>query len=239
VARAKRTERAEARRRYRNYLQTLDSGFEEPAEEETPPAKGARPVRQPAPAQPRPGQSVGMGQAFRLASRQPTYRDDLRYLPTLVLRTNAVWVPGAISLAGLVYALTRTDYNDGSIQLLLGAVLATPPLVQPMVAGFLAPRATWLAGAISGVITAVCLEIVVVYWFGPTRHLANVPASTVVVDGGNILGLTAQLLLAGVAFGALLGAASGWYKRFLGYLGAGGRNQRPAQKPASKRAARR
>jgi len=48
---------------------------------------------------------------------------------------------------------------------------------------------------------------------------------------------TVQVLVIGMSFGALLGAASGWYKRFLSMSwGAGGKPQRPApKKPAPKR----
>jgi hypothetical protein len=142
VARAKRTHRAEARRKFRAYQQmqaeTDEELEEEPAEDEP----RVRPSRREEAPVIKPGQRVGFGQAFKLASRPVHYIDDLKYTPTLITRTHAVWVPAAICLAGLVYGFTRSDYNDSSTSFVIGLILpvSAPPIVGPMVAGFFAPR---------------------------------------------------------------------------------------------------
>jgi hypothetical protein len=173
--------------------------------------------------------------AFKLAMRPVHYIDDLRYAPTLITRTNAIWIPALLSIAALAYGLTRTDYNDGSVSFILSFALAMPPLIQPMIAGFLAPRATWLAGLISSVISGICLLILFV-WYNE-GHLANLPAIAR-YSSGDYPGLAVYLLFTAVTFGSLLGAAAGWYKRFLTLAGAGGKRSQQrssAQKPAPRR----
>jgi hypothetical protein len=247
VARAKRTDRAEARRRYRAYLQTLAESEGALSEEEFAAGAKAAPKASRSAAAPvlRPGEKVGMFSALRLATRPVHYLDDLRFAPTLILKTNAIWPPALISLAGLAYGLTRTDYNDGSTQFLLSFVLLVPPLIQPMIAGFLAPRATWLAGIVAGAITGVCYEILYIWYFG-AGHLANAPVTgpnpSPHITGDLIPGFTFYVLVTSVTFGALLGAGSGWYKRFLSLAApaSNARSQRSgSSKPASRRPAAR
>ena len=218
VARAKRTDRSEARRRYRAYLQ--DQMEAEAAEgvagEELPAGhSGDRSARAASSAE-RPTQRVGFLGAFKAATRPVHYVDDLRYAPTLIFRTNAIWPGALLSLAALAFGLTRTDYNDGSIQIILSFVLSPVPMLQPMLAGFLAPRATWLAGIIASLISGICYEILII-WYA-SGHLANLPKGFV-VGSGDYAGLTVQMILTAVTFGALLGAGSGWYKRFLNLTG--------------------
>ncbi len=62
MARAKRTQRAEARRRYRNYLQQIEGEGEEPIEDEaSAPRASARAIRQDGAPVVRPGQKIRRG----------------------------------------------------------------------------------------------------------------------------------------------------------------------------------
>ena len=237
MARAKRTDRAESRRRYRAYLaDQADAQGVSTEDDDTPePQPTAKASRSAATPVIRPGERVGIVSAFRLALRPVHYFDDLRYAPTLILKTNAIWPPALISLVSLAYALTRTDYNDSSIQFLISFALPMTPLIQPMLAGFFAPRATWLAGIIASVISGFCFEIMIIWWF--SGHLGNVPANQRIASD-QYISLTLQVFLTALTFGALLGAASGWYKRFLNLAGGGGaRNQKRStpQKSAPRR----
>jgi len=239
VARAKRTDRAESRRRYRAYLadQADAQGVGSEDDDTLEPQPTAKASRSAATPVLRPGEKVGVVSAVRLAMRPVHYLDDLRYVPALVLRTNAIWPPALISIAALAYALTRNDYNDSSIQFILGFALPSTPLIQPMIAGFLAPRATWLAGIISAVISGLCFEIIILWW--GSGHVANVPDELRVLAGQPIP-LTLQVLFTALTFGAVLGASSGWYKRFLTLaVGGGAQNKKRStpQKPAPRRAA--
>jgi hypothetical protein len=218
VARAKRTDRAEARRRYRAYLvEQTETEAAKGGEDEEPSVRSAgdRPAKAAGPAG-RPAQRVGFLGAFKAATRPVHYVDDLRYAPTLIFRTNAIWPGALLSFVALAYGFTRTDYNDGSIQVVVNFVLPMVPMIQPMLAGFLAPRATWLAGIIASVISGICFEILII-WYA-SGHLANTPKDFG-VGSGAYTSLTLQVILSAITFGALLGAGSGWYKRFLNLTG--------------------
>jgi hypothetical protein len=238
VARAKRTDRAEARRQYRAYLAAqaeAEAEAVEGAEGEEPPARpsGDRSARAAVSAG-RPAQRVGFLGAFKGATRPVHYIDDLRYAPTLIFRTNAIWTGAALSVAALAFGFTRTDYNDGSISFLLSFVLMVP-MIQPMLAGFFAPRATWLAGIIASLISGICYEILTI-WYA-SGHLANMPPKVALVSGDWL-----QVIIACITFGALLGAGSGWYKRFLNLTGpvsAMAKQRAAAQKPGARRPAAR
>ena len=232
MARAKRTDRAEARRRYRAYLQAqMEAEDAQGVESGEPSARstGDRSARSAGSAisAGRPGQRVGFFGAFKAATRPVHYIDDLRYAPTLIFRTNAIWPGALLSVAAMVFGFTRNDYNDGTIPILVNFLIPMVPLIQPMLAGFLAPRATWLAGMIASVISGICFEILII-WYA-NGHLANTPPNFV-VRSGEYPGLTVQVIASAITFGALLGAGSGWYKRFLSLTG-------PASAMAQQRAA--
>ncbi len=215
MARAKRTERSEARRRYRAYLQEQAEREEAVSEEESEAAATAKPSRQaqksPATAPtPAPGQRVGFMQAMRVATRPVHYVDDLRFTPQLVLHSNAVWVPALISIAFAAYGLTRNDYNDPGIGFMLS--IAYPPIIQAVVSGFLAPRASWLAGLIAGAIGGIGASLVYTYLL--SGRLANTPSDKV-LQAGNIPLDVLQLVLNSVIISIALAAGSAWYKRFL------------------------
>ena len=272
MARAKRTDRAEARRKYRAYLQAQEeAGAEDSGEEgpiESTPASSGKPTRGPErKPQPtiQPGQRMGLFAAARAAYRQPHYLDDLRNIRALVFRTNAIWpvvvvcaVAGAYTVAGIDKS-GRT--NDPIIPSLVTFLFAPVPLLPPMLAGFLAPRSTWLAGLLASLIATLTLVGVIALTalrltsaggiptespsiqpsaitsvaasasasaaLSPAPSVTAVPspsagASAVPVDSGttgnspaDLVGVLVQLLVTSLAFGALMGAASGWYKRFL------------------------
>jgi hypothetical protein len=161
---------------------------------------------------------VGMLSAARLATRPVHYIDDFKYAPTLIFRTHAIWPTVLISLAGLAFGLTQNDFKGSGFQLVLTFWLSVPALLQPMVAGFFAPRATWLAGIISSVISSLCYTVLVVW--ATSVNLANLPANYH-VESSQFFTAAVQFAVIAFPFGALLGAASGWYKRFLTLGGIG------------------
>jgi hypothetical protein len=257
VAPDNKIDRAEARRRYRAYLQEQEGEAEEGADEE--PAESTAEAARSTERAPRSkarskddepaataGQRVGMGQAFRMAMRPVHYVDDIRFLPTLAVRTPAIWLPALISVGALAWGLTRTDFNDGSSSLLIGLLLAggtigTPALIQPLVAGYFAPRASWLAGLTAGVVSALCFTILIMVWFAPDSKVANLPIGDQgrpIYDLSNVGQVLFPSLLGGITLGALLAAASAWYKRFLNLIGAAN-SRRTAGKPAPRKSSAR
>lgn len=293
MARAKRTDRAEARRKYRAYLQAQEeaeaasaAGAESPAA--APAGSGARTSSAAARPAYQPGVRLGFVAAARAAARTPTYIDDVRNIRSLVFRSNAVWPVLAICVIAGFYSATRIaskDYAGDPVLPFVFQFLFYPvPLLPPMLAGFLAPRSTWLAGAIASFIATTTLLAVLLVSAttlteasnsiagaspSPSAHasvVATGPAASATVisspaasgtpvasptpgstaapgnssSSGNItadLATLIQLLILSMSFGALMGALSGWYKRFLA-LSSGPRN-RPPSRPSGSRSQQR
>jgi hypothetical protein len=162
--------------------------------------------------------------------------DDLRNIGPLVVGTKAVWPVAAICLISAAVAYPRINSqtvvaNDPILSVIFQFVLYPLPLLPPMMAGFLAPRSTWLAGAIAALISTVTLIALVI----ATQF--KIEGSTTGITGANVLSITAGWLSVALPFGALIGAASGWYKRFLDLMGAG--RSRKVARSSQKRPTRR
>jgi len=159
VARAKRSNRAEARRRYRAQIaEQPDAETPETAERPLEPsARGPRAPRGPRPAaQP---QRSGMRYAFRAAFREPNIREDIEHLPEL-LRSRAIFLPVLISV-GTAVAIAATSGTDVISRLLAQYFLVPPPIGSIFIAGFFAPRASYLAGLIVGLVAAIALTVLI------------------------------------------------------------------------------
>ena len=286
MARAKRTDRSEARRQYRVYLaqqQEARAAAEAAAagadqDEEAPvgrrPAAGTGRGSQPArPLQP--GERLGPIAAARAAFLRPNYMDDLRNIGPLIVRTNAVWPVAAVCVVAAAVSIPRIHSNadltnDPILSIIFQFVLWPLPLLPPMLAGFLAPRATWMAGLLAALISVVTLlfvlsvtpvTVVAGVIQGPSpapSAIASVPAasenpsvglasptpaatgqpSSSATPAGNPtvygkvdLGSAAISWLPGaLAFGALIGAGAGWYKRFLELMSPRQNRSKPGQK---------
>lgn len=210
MARAKRTARADARRRHRALLAD-EAGFESaddlPSDEApvTPVAPGSRTASTagsaPAQTPQRPvSPAGGVRNAFRQAFRPLNLRDDLRRLPQL-LAHRAFWLPVLLAAitAGAVVAFQGRELIS---RFGLTYFVFPPPIGAIFLAGFLAPRASYLIGAMVGIVSSVLFAIVV----------ASVPE---LFPGGTF----ASGLLSGLATspisGVLFAAAAAWYRRFL------------------------
>jgi phosphate/sulfate permease len=83
----------------------------------------------------------------------------------------------------------------------------TPAIGGVFIAGFLAPRASWLLGIVVGLVAATCFSIVIlgfplqIYPTAPTTDEA-----TAAVGGAFVLS---------PVMGALFASAAAWYRRFL------------------------
>lgn len=164
MARAKRTDRAEARRRYRAQLaaegrdEELNPEDGEPAGEAQAPT---RPTPRRAAAAPPPSTPArpGIGYAFRAAFRPANFREDLAALPRL-LRHRSIWLPALISI-GTTVVLLVTGGRDVISALIYQYFIVTPPIGAIFLSGFLAPRASYLTGAFAGLVGAICLAVLV------------------------------------------------------------------------------
>lgn len=235
MARAKRTDRAEARRRYRATLIDETDPIEpeddsEAAADSTAdrPAAGRSRIRAaatappstPPPSTPRP--SV-MG-AFRTAFRPTDLRGDLAALPGL-LRHRSFFIPLALIVAAAAI-IAVTGGTEPISRGLSPYFLAPPPVAPVFLAGFLAPRASYLLGGLLGLIASVAIVAVL-----STPALQQAVTGT---TGGSVLqpDLLAYSFFVSIIGGAFYAAAAAWYKRFLAL--ANPSRVRPTNRPTGK-----
>jgi hypothetical protein len=229
LARAKRTDRTEARRRHREDQAAL--GFAGDAEETlaTTPTPGRGSSARPAPP---PVQRPSIMGALRGAFRPLDLAGDVRALPRLLLHWS-FWAPALATLATtvvyLVLAQGRTSTTPSDtvwVVVNLAFQMFVFPLPAPagaaFIAGFGAPRASWLIGLIIGVLSAACFAVIV------TSSAATFSTSTTPLD---VQALALQGFLVAPVGSALFAAAAAWYKRFLN-LANPNRNQRRGQTAA-------
>ena len=155
MARAKRTNRAEARRRYRAQVAAQSDA----AELDTPDT----PMRPVEPA-PRAGRTPsepprsGMRYAFRAAIHPPNLREDLAHLPE-ILGSRALWGSAAASVATALVLIATTG-ADGVSRILAPYFLFPPPIAAVFISGFFSRRASYVSGAIVAIVAAVALAAV-------------------------------------------------------------------------------
>jgi len=156
VARAKRTDRAEARRRYRASQAaedaTDDSSLDNAGVADGSPARSSTERTAPA-ARP------GLLGAFSGSIRRPDLRADLGYLPELI-RNKAVWAPSLLTIAAGA-AVFVPGVLASPLSIVIPLFVLQAPMAGPFLAGIWAPRASWLAGLIVGLISAVISSLYV------------------------------------------------------------------------------
>jgi len=214
VARAKQTDRAEARRRYRQTTAEAaepDNGAELDYGERRPesgpgPKPAARAARTP---DRTPTGRVGFMDAFRLAYHPAHVREDIRALPQ-VLRSRAFLAAAAlIVLGGLAWVLF--PLRSGSVLLWELLIVPGSALAPQLVGGFFAPRASYLIGFLLGVLQTAVFVLVSL---SPT-----VVAAYEALEPGGAPQMRADQVLSAFASsavtGALFASAAAWYRRFL------------------------
>jgi hypothetical protein len=230
VARAKRTDRAEARRRYRasqgDEPLFADDAAEDDASAETttaaatatPRPSGRERVRAastppPAPARP------GMRSAFSKAFRPVDVRGDVLALPALI-RNRSFFIPLAL-IAAVALVVVLTGGTEPISNTLSVYFLAPPPVAPVFLAGFLAPRASWLIGGLLGAFAALVIVILL--------SLPSMQALTTSTTGASALdpGIIGYSFFLSIIGGALFASTAAWYKRFL-FLANPARAQRAA-----------
>jgi hypothetical protein len=222
VARAKRTssERAAARRRYRAVTDPTALEAEEGETDE------ARPLRQSAGTRPIVAEvRMGIVAALKASFHPLNVREDLAALPWLV-RTKAFLIPMAVTIASAA-AVIATNGRDAITAILFSYFVQTPAIGGVFLAGFLAPRASWLLGAIVGF--AAAGGYIAVLGLIPTALSTTSPTP----DSIQTIGISA--LVFSPLMGAFFAATAAWYRRFLTLTNPN--RARRAQAAAQKRAA--
>lgn len=230
MARAKRTDRAEARRRSRALGGSLVDSDGSPGDDET---IESTPVTRATSATGRRGGSAAAGPAtasaqierpslirsFRGAFRPLDVRGDLRALPQLVTHWS-FYVP--VILSGLAVVLFQYLPNDRLVFAYFGYFAGITPLGAVMLAGFFAPRASWLVGALVSVVGASLLVLSANVQYGglPDGSYFQVwlPQPGLVdatVAKAQIPSALFDAVAGGASFGGLFAAVAAWYRRFL------------------------
>ena len=229
MARAKQTDRSEARRRYRQATSQVAGTDEiDDLEDEAPATERGTQEPSRAVRQPQPSGRPGVMASFRAAYRPAHIREDIGMLPTL-LRHWSFLVPIGLIVVGAIVASTFWNFTGGQLawQILVypGSGFGLPQLV----AGFFAPRASYLLGFIVSIVQGVAATIFILQL--SSRLGTPFPSD-------QIPGLLTQSFLAGPVSGTLFAAAAAWYRRFLALSSprraAGGGGQ-PSRQQAKRR----
>jgi hypothetical protein len=211
VARAKRTARADARRRYRATAEPeIDADLEATEASEAP--RGARTASRSSqpPARQESQGRVGIRDALRISIHPPRFREDLAELPSLV-SNRALLIPVLVTVGGAVLVATAGISQTSSLGFVAFFIaqyfLFPPSLGGPFIAGFLAPKASWLLGGIVGLVSAVCYAVIVLAF--PLRIASTVP------DAATTQSAIISAFLISPVMSAVFAAAAAWYRRFL------------------------
>jgi hypothetical protein len=151
-----------------------------------------------------PNARPGFGAAFREAYRPAKVREDLALVPKLL--TSRAFIAATLLVfagAGLLIAFPGYDGSAFAFELLVWPGSAIAP---QLVAGFFAPRASYLLGFGVGLIQGVIFTTMLTT-FGD-RLGASVPAEQM----SNLLFLG---FVSGPFGGLLFAASAAWYRRFL------------------------
>lgn len=214
MARAKNTSRAEARRRARA-AEREEREFVEPGE---------------------PEQSTEQPEERQRPSffNPPRFREDLRLLPQILTSRRLLIVPPLMLLLGFALTLLGGQLADevaGIAELYVQLFFLPPALLTFFLAGFIAPRASYLVGAILGVFSGVLWAIII--FVGQTAA-----AAPVTDPDADVLAVTSYLFLLNVGYGTFAAAFAAWYRDFLRRMQSQGQARR-ADREAKERAKRR
>jgi hypothetical protein len=196
VARAKRTDRADARRRYRQTIGADPDGFEA----DDTPVETPRDSRRSAPPVERPSITA----AFRNAYRRANIREDIGFLPSLLTSRSFV-----IAIALIVFGTAAIAVApDNFLTVLSFQALVIPPAMAPIfIVGFFARRASYLLGLIVSIVDVVAYAIFV---------FAIAPAvAATAPDPARQQELVYSAISVGPLSGIFFAAAAAWYRRFL------------------------
>jgi len=216
VARAKRTERADARRRYRVVTTgepDLDAAIEAP---EVPAAALPREKRDRRPSGSAPGAPppprAGFLGSLRAAAGPVDILGDLRAFPSVVLRSKAALIPGLVIVVTTAAMLIPALAANQLVVLAGNVILQPPPMIIAFLAGMLAPRAAWLLGGLAGLAAGAAYVLVVT---ASTDVLMTPLGFTYVVSTDQKLAYALNVLTTAPIFGIAVGAFAGFYRRFL------------------------
>jgi hypothetical protein len=136
----------------------------------------------------------------------------LRALPSVVLRSKAALIPGAVIVATTAAMLIPSVAANQFVVLAGNVILQPPPMIIAFLAGMLAPRAAWLMGGLAGLAAGTAYVLIVTV---NTDVLITPLGFTYVVSTEQKLAYAMNVLTTAPVFGLAVGAFAGFYRRFL------------------------
>ncbi len=201
MARAKHIQRAEARRRHREQSRAnqLAAGVADP--------NSIGPDNEDA--APRPQPTTARGSMFS----RPDLRGDIAALPEIFRTKRLIWIPFILTVAGFLIVLmfansdpAGTGYTLATLSYTL--ILSPTALFVPFIGGFLAPRGSYLIGALIGLMDAVFDTIL---WALLGNSSVTSGSSTSAVGVSQVV----VMFFLSIVVAALAAAFAAWYRNFL------------------------
>ncbi len=205
MARAKNTNRAEARRRTREQQRAAEGSLDQLDDDGLDAA-------------PAPQSQVGLRGMFRM----PDIRDDLRTFPQMLAHSPKVWIPFGMLVVSFILAvlLSQTTTNpdgtvtssvfpsgiEGIVSLYVELTLPPTALFVFFIGGFLAPRSSYLVGATLGLLDGILWSVL--FLISPS---AQPTAAGRLVQPTDIV----AIILVAVVVGILAAGFASWYRNFL------------------------
>lgn len=148
--------------------------------------------------EPSPGQAPPRRPVLFVA---PNIADDLRQLPSIFMTRRLLWLPLGLLLAGVLMGLNAHYLSSGQERLASHYVqvfVSPPALPTFVIAGLVAPRASYLVGIIYGLMVGLLWAFAVTsigVWTGPD----GMPTTSF-----DLLAVSLQLVALGVIYGVPL-----------------------------------
>lgn len=155
----------------------------------------------------------------------PNVREDIAAVPDMFRTKRLLWLPFVLLLASFFVAVSgpfdRIDPSiSGLLAIFVSMVFRPDGLITFLIGGFLAPRASYLIGALLGVENAVLWGI-----------LLSVRSDLFSTTGpnGEPAGNPWVYIPYALVVGPLAAAFAAWYRSFLNRMGSQGRDRRAAR----------
>jgi hypothetical protein len=151
---------------------------------------------------------VGIGAAMKGAYHRADIRSDIAWLPNMP-RSKAFWIPLALLVAAAAaYTVAPSTLTFLVVQYLVWA----PQLGLLFIAGFLAPRASWLYGVVLGVISSGVFGLLL---YSGAWNASSTAIGALPIESGMYGAYVLQWIVLSVLAGPFLASAAAWYRRFL------------------------
>lgn len=200
MARAKKTDRSAARRRAR----AADAATGSTTGAGSTGAATGDPAASVGTAAPT-GAFATLTASFRDAVRPIDLRSDIRNIPWLVTRTNAIWLPSLLVVAATVW-FASSGGNTGIQSMAFQMFVYPPPQIGALfLAGILTERMSYLAGGIVGLVCGIVFAVYLAVALIPAGVLAGTQREVFMLYG---------LVLSPLS-GLAIGGFAGFYRQFL------------------------